>query len=523
MTPNFHLIIHNVVSIASAVAMLGMAFFTFLNGTRKTANITFSLMILAGTTFIVSHVIGVNIADPDLSRLVLVFNLCIFFIGSFYLHAVFAMVGLDKEKRWMIIFIHTSAVLFITIFLIFPDTFLLPSVPKMYFPNYYNPGSLNLVRLIFLYIIIVPYALYVLYIAYRKSRVSDIHNQYKYFIITSIVGFGVAFIPNLLVYDVKVDPLLGMAFALLFAIPFAYGAIRYEMFNIRVIAKQAFLYSMAVGIVGGLITLLNYSNNWLGTVYPAFPSWIMALISAVLAVTIGVIIWRRLREGDLLKYEFVTTITHKFRTPLTHIKWSSDNLLKSNLVEPEREQVEQIKIAGLKLIELTNLLVKLPELESDVYNYHLQRGDISNVVREITDSLAGQAKIKNLNIVKNINSELMASFDTDRIRFVVQVFIENAIHYTPNNGLITISVYREGKTIVCSVKDTGIGISQENMPLLFSKFYRGDKARMVDTEGVGIGLYAVKEIIFRHHGKTWAESSGLNQGSTFYFSLPAVN
>ena len=137
--------------------------------------------------------------------------------------------------------------------------------------------------------------------------------------------------------------------------------------------------------------------------------------------------------------------------------------------------------------------------------------------------MAGQAKIKNLNIVKNINSELMASFDTDRIRFVVQVFIENAIHYTPNNGLITISVYREGKTIVCSVKDTGIGISQENMPLLFSKFYRGDKARMVDTEGVGIGLYAVKEIIFRHHGKTWAESSGLNQGSTFYFSLPAVN
>lgn len=523
MTPAIHLIIHNVVSIASAVAMFGMAFFTFFNGSRKTANIAFSLMILAGTTFIISHVIGVNIEEPELSRLVLMFILCIFFIGSFYLHAVLAMIDKDKEKRWMIIFIHTSAVLFVAVFLVFPDTFLLPSIPKMYFPNYYNPGSLSLTRIVFLDIIIVPYAIYLLYTAYRHSKIDIKRKQYKYFIVTSIVGFGIAFIPNLLVHNIQVDPLWGMPFALLFAIPFAYGAIRYEMFDIRVIAKQAFLYSVAVGIVGGLITLLNYSNNWLETAYPNFPSWVISLISASLAVTIGIIIWRRLREGDLLKYEFITTITHKFRTPLTHIKWSSDNLLKSNLVEPDREQVEHIKIAGIKLIELTNLLVKLPELESDVYNYHFQRSDISKIVREITDSLIGQAKIKNVTIVKNINSELTTSFDPERIRFVVQVLIENAIHYTPNNGLITISAYREGKNIICSIKDTGIGISRENMPLLFSKFYRGGKARMIDTEGIGIGLYAAKEIIARHHGKIWAESAGPKQGSTFYFSLPSVN
>src|SRR3989344_3988355 len=98
MTPNFHLIIHNVVSIASAVAMLGMAFFTFLNGTRKTANITFSLMILAGTTFIVSHVIVVNMAAPDLPRLVLVFNFFYFFIVSFYPPAFFAWLVWIKKN-----------------------------------------------------------------------------------------------------------------------------------------------------------------------------------------------------------------------------------------------------------------------------------------------------------------------------------------------------------------------------------------------------------------------------------------
>jgi signal transduction histidine kinase len=164
---------------------------------------------------------------------------------------------------------------------------------------------------------------------------------------------------------------------------------------------------------------LNYSNNWIKTVYPAFPNWVMALISAVLAVTIGVIIWRRLRESDLLKYEFITTVTHKFRTPLTHIKWSSDNLLKSSMGEPEREQIEHIKTANLKLIELTNLLVKLPEVESGAYDYHFRRGDISNVAQETVDSLTRSAKIKNINIVKNINPELAANFDSNRIKFVI--------------------------------------------------------------------------------------------------------
>ncbi|OHA27044.1 MAG: hypothetical protein A3D52_01120 [Candidatus Taylorbacteria bacterium RIFCSPHIGHO2_02_FULL_44_36] len=523
MTANFHLLAHNVVSIASAIVMLGIAFFTFLNGIRKITNIMFSLMILAGTTFVISHVIGVNILDPNLSRLVLMFNLSMFFIGSFYFHTVLAMIGLDKENRWLIIFMHASAVAFIVLFSLSPDLFFLPSVPKMYFSNYYNPGSLNLARVAFLYIIIVPYALYLVYIAYRNSPQGSLtRNQYKYFIVASIIGFGIAFIPNLLVYNIKIDPLLGMPFALLFGIPFAYGAIRYEMLNIRVIAKQALLYSAAVGAVGGLITLLNYSNNWIKTIYPVFPDWTMALISAILTVTIGVIIWQRLRESDLLKYEFITTVTHKFRTPLTHIKWSSDNLLKSNLVGPEREQLEHIKTANLKLIELTNLLVKLPGVESDVYNYHIRSGDISNIIQEIADSLAGQAKAKNISVTKNINPELTASFDSNRIKFVIQVLIENAIHYTPNNSKVTVAAYRDGKDIVCSVEDSGIGISRENMPLLFSKFYRGDKARMADTEGVGIGLSVAKEIISRHRGKIWAKSTGLNKGSTFYFSLPSL-
>lgn len=522
MAPNFHLIIHNVISIGSAIAIFGMAFFTFLNGTRRVANITFSLMLLTANIFVISHVVGVNINDPNISRFVFMFNLSMFFIGAFYLHAILALVGKDRKRLWMIVFIYISALAFTVIFSIYPDLFFLPSVPKMYFPSYYNPGILNLTRILFLFVIIVPYSIYILYLTYRQSDIDIKRKQYKYMIVTSMVGFSVAFIPNLLVYNIPVDPLWGMPFALIFAIPFTYGAIRYQMFDIRVIAKQAFLYSLAVGLVGGLITLLNYSNDWIKAAYPSFPSWITALISAVLAVTIGMIIWRRLRESDLLKYEFITTITHKFRTPLTYVRWSADNLSKSNLGEFEKEQIDNIKTANIKLVELTNLLAKLPEAENNVYNYSLSRGDISGVVGEIADSLAGPAKAKNIKIVKNINKDIIADFDPDRIKFVTQVFIENAIHYTPNNGLITISTYNDEKNVFCSVKDNGIGISKEGLSLLFSKFYRGNVARLSDTEGIGIGLYIAKEIISKHGGRIWAESAGQNQGSTFYFSLPAV-
>lgn len=522
MAPNFHLIINNILMVISVIALISMALFTFLNGYRKTTNVVFSLIILAVATFLISHTIGINITNPDISKIVLMFNLSIFFIGAFSLHLTFALINKEREKRGIIVFIYASAVAFTIIFTIFPDLFLLPSIPKMYFPNYYNPGTANWVRLAFLYGICVPYMIYLMSSAYLQAKSILEKNRHKYFIMAIIIGYSIGFFPNFLVYNIQIDPIWGMVTGV-FVIPLIYGSLRYGLFDVQVIAKQAFLHSVAVGIVGGLIILLNYSNNLIEQAYPEFPGWIMALVSSVLAVTMGVIIWRRLRENDLLKYEFITTITHKFRTPLTHIKWSSDNLLKSNLGESEREQIGDIKTAGLKLIELTNLLVKLPEVESGVYDYHFRPGNFSNIVQEIVESLTSAAEIKNINIVKNITPEIMATFDIDHIKFAVQVFIENAIHYTLNDGLITVSVYREGKNVVYAVKDSGIGLSQENLSLLFSKFYRGSKARTADTEGVGIGLYVAKEIITRHRGKIWAESAGLNKGSIFFFSLPAVD
>lgn len=522
MEPSLHLIIHNVVGIISVVVALGLSVFILMSAPKKMANVTFSLMCLSIAVFVLSHVIGANISDPNISRFVLMFNLSIFFIGVFNLHAILCLINKSRQNRLILVILY-SFVAFITIFFIFnPDLFLLLSVPKMYFPNYYEPGILNWVRVAFLYGIALPCIIYFLWKARREVTNDLDRKRYLYQLEAEAIGYIFGFIPNFLVYNIHIDPLLGIVFVPLFAVPFVYGAVRYGLFNVRVIAQQAFWYGVAVAVIGGLITLFNYFNNWVREFYPNFPIWITSFGSAILVVAASVIVWRRLREGDLLKYEFITTATHKFRTPLTHIKWATENLEKSQTPEDRMIQLGYIKDANAKLVELTNLLVNVSEAESLGYEYRLEPTDISAIIEESISALSNQFSIKNQKLTKNIQSNLYVLGDVSRIKFVAQTFVENAIHYTPLGGMIAVSASRKGRNVVFSVTDSGIGIPKEEFTHLFSKFYRGSQARLADTEGMGIGLYITKEIAIHHKGKVWAESAGVNKGSTFNFSLPVA-
>ncbi len=251
---------------------------------------------------------------------------------------------------------------------------------------------------------------------------------------------------------------------------------------------------------------------------PGFPTWITALVSAILAVSVSVIIWRHLREGDILKYEFINTVTHKFRTPLTYIRWASETLSKAQNLDDLHKQVENIQVANTKLVGLTDLLVQASGA-GDGYRYYMEKVDISSVVREAVSSLDGSMRKKHLDLRQNVEPNLYADADITRIKFVIQVILENAIHYTKENGTIEISMKRNNADILFSIRDDGIGMTKDELSLIFSKFYRGKEAKLADTEGMGIGLFISKEIIGRHNGKIWAESEGLNKGTTFFVKL----
>jgi two-component system phosphate regulon sensor histidine kinase PhoR len=108
------------------------------------------------------------------------------------------------------------------------------------------------------------------------------------------------------------------------------------------------------------------------------------------------------------------------------------------------------------------------------------------------------------------------------MRFVIQTLVENAINYSKDNCSIIVNVEKKDNMIIISVKDSGIGIAKEELPRMFTKFYRGKEARSTDTEGMGIGLYMTHDIVTRHHGKIWVESEGPGKGSTFSISLPVA-
>jgi histidine kinase len=113
--------------------------------------------------------------------------------------------------------------------------------------------------------------------------------------------------------------------------------------------------------------------------------------------------------------------------------------------------------------------------------------------------------------------------DADRIIQVLTNLVGNALQYSSSGGRVSIDVHQEKSEIIFSVNDTGIGISAEQLPYIFNRFYRTDKSRNRASGGSGIGLTIAKALIQAQHGRIWAESQGEGRGSTFSFSIPLIN
>ena len=229
---------------------------------------------------------------------------------------------------------------------------------------------------------------------------------------------------------------------------------------------------------------------------------------------------------EKIKSEFVSLAAHQLRTPLSAIKWTLKMLLDGDLGEITEEQrgfIEKTYQSNERMISLINDLLDITRIEEGRYLSKPVLASFEEIVTSVLDFC--QQEI----IRKEINLELekpqiklpQASMDVEKIKLVVQNLIENAIKYTPLGGKITVSVgYREDKKeIIFSVKDTGVGIPEDQQSRVFTKFFRGANVMRMETEGSGLGLFISKNIIEAHGGKIWFESKE-GQGTTFYMVLP---
>jgi signal transduction histidine kinase len=226
---------------------------------------------------------------------------------------------------------------------------------------------------------------------------------------------------------------------------------------------------------------------------------------------------------DKLKDDFLATVTHEIRTPLTSIKALSEILYDNDDLEHEERQhfLSTIIKESDRLSRLINQVLDLEKLESGKARVSNETVYLEGIIEDSLETIEQLAKDKGVKIKKIIDKKLPTfQGDKDRIMQVMVNLLSNALKFTePSKGIITITCYNEDKNLYVNVIDDGAGISKDYQELIFDKFYQAHDQTIKKPKGSGLGLTISKRIIELHNGKIWVESE-VGKGSKFSFMIP---
>jgi two-component system phosphate regulon sensor histidine kinase PhoR len=236
----------------------------------------------------------------------------------------------------------------------------------------------------------------------------------------------------------------------------------------------------------------------------------------------------QVRRLQTMRRDFISNISHELRTPLASLRAVVETLQDGALADPPAAQ-RFLDRAGREVDTLTQMveeLLELSRIESGQAPLRLAPTAVADLVLIPLERLRSQAERSELSIVLELPARLPRIVaDEDRMQQVVTNLLHNAIKFTLPGGKITIRAYTDEKKqppeVIVAVSDTGIGIPSEDLPRIFERFYKSDRARTRSRGGTGLGLAIARHIVQAHNGRIWAESKE-GQGSAFYFSLPTA-
>lgn len=228
---------------------------------------------------------------------------------------------------------------------------------------------------------------------------------------------------------------------------------------------------------------------------------------------------------DKMRSDFIANVSHELRTPISMLQGYSEAII-DEIVTTEEDKNEMIRVIydeSKRMGRLVTELLDLARLESGYLSIHKEKAEIVSVIERITQKFDQAAKESNVRLKfdHNIPSEelIEIEIDEDRMEQVLTNLIDNALRHTPEEGSVSVLLEKSKNQIIIKVSDTGFGIPAEDLPYIFERFYKADKARTRGKAGTGLGLAIAKNIVERHEGHLSAEST-VGVGTTFIIQLP---
>ena len=229
----------------------------------------------------------------------------------------------------------------------------------------------------------------------------------------------------------------------------------------------------------------------------------------------------KLEQVEAMRRQLIGDVSHELRTPLTAIKGSMEGLMDGILPATD-ETFQQIHQEADRLNRLVDDLQELSRVEAGAYEMDLRPTQIAPLMETLAKRFHQQFEAKRVKLNLSLPADLPPVLaDEHRILQVMTNLTGNALQYTPEGGMVTVSAVRKNGSVLISVRDTGAGIAPEHLSHLFDRFYRVDKSRSrAAGGGSGIGLTIAKFLIEAHRGVINVESEGIGKGSVFSFTLP---
>ncbi|WP_163149752.1 ATP-binding protein [Anoxybacillus sp. MB8] len=263
------------------------------------------------------------------------------------------------------------------------------------------------------------------------------------------------------------------------------------------------------------IEMALQGRNWVIVMTPLYNG---KVIRGAVAVLRDMTEERRL---DKLRKDFIANVSHELRTPIAMLQGYSEAIV-DDIAATDEEKKELAKVIydeSLRMGRLVNDLLDLARMEAGHLTLHEEQVPLRPYIERIIHKFQALAKEKGVHLLVEMNDELIVSFDPDRIEQVLTNLIDNALRHTDDGGEVRVIVDAGEEVVRISVQDSGSGIAEEDLPFVFERFYKADKARTRGRSGTGLGLAIAKNIVEAHKG-TIAVHSKLGEGTTFTFTLP---